>query len=313
MDPKESGHARPQAGTAPSGSGWPRTGSEQFPRVRSETEERLGADQRGRTIRRDRSAPRVLPPQRHNPRLINTALSALCETVRDYAIFVMNHEGIIVYWGMGAHLMKWWTPEEAEGAHLRMLYPENGSEDGSAEPHLAEAAATGEYVGEGQRVRRGGSTFWAHVVLTALREPDGTLLGFVKVTQDLTKRRATEAAVALANEAHSTRESALVVAQEATAARERAEEAQLRAEAARERAEEAAAFARDKAKNAEEQIPRLVARELAAEDARRVALGIQSDAYVRNFSDQELSGPDAKADDESAGLPSGSSGGPPNH
>ncbi|HEX2542879.1 MAG TPA: PAS domain S-box protein [Caldimonas sp.] len=131
-------------------------------------------------------------------------VAALCESVRDYAIFIMNPEGIIVYWGMGSHLMKWWTPEEAEGAHLRLLYPENGSEDGTAEQHLFQAATAGEYVGEGQRVRRDGSTFWAHVTLTALRDPEGRLLCFAKVTQDVSRRRAIEAAVALANDAQTT-------------------------------------------------------------------------------------------------------------
>ncbi len=219
--------------------------------------------------------------------MINPAVAALCEAVRDYAIFIMNPEGIIVYWGMGAHLMKWWTKEEAEGGHLRLLYPEGGSEDGTAEAHLFESAATGEYTGQGQRVRRGGSTFWAQVTLTALRDRDGTLLGFAKVTQDLTKRRATESAVAWANEAESTREAALTMAREAHAARERAEEARLRAEAARQRAEEAAQFAREQARGAREHIANVLRPALMANQAERNSLDAELDAYVQTFSERE--------------------------
>ena len=122
------------------------------------------------------------------------AFSALADNVRDYTIFLMDAAGIITYWGKGARLMTWWTEQQAEGAHLRLLYPDNGSENGTAEEHLTTAAATGEYAGEGQRVRSDGSTFWAGVTLTALRDDDGALLGFTKVTRDLTARRAADAA-----------------------------------------------------------------------------------------------------------------------
>jgi PAS domain S-box-containing protein len=124
------------------------------------------------------------------------AFTALADNVRDYTIFLTDAAGVITYWGKGARLMTWWTKQQAEGAHLRLLYPDNGSEDGTAEEHLATAAATGEYVGEGQRVRSDGSTFWAGVTLTALRNDGGALLGFTKVTRDLTARRAADAAKA---------------------------------------------------------------------------------------------------------------------
>jgi PAS domain S-box-containing protein len=249
----------------------------------SETEERMAADRRRRAIRSGGVARKRVPSEGDALNLINMAVAGLCEAVRDYAIFILDPEGVIVYWGMGAHLMKWWTPEETEGGHLRLLYPENGSEDGTAEQHLFEAATTGEYVGEGQRVRRGGSTFWAHVSLTALRDPQGKLLGFAKVTQDLTKRRAMEAAVALANEAQSTREAAVATAEEAQMARERAEEARLRAEAARERAEKAAEFARQQARSAQEHIAQVLRPALAAGEAERASLGVELDAYIHMF------------------------------
>jgi PAS domain S-box-containing protein len=120
------------------------------------------------------------------------AFTALADNVRDYAIFLMDRDGTILYWGEGARLIKWWTKEQAEGGHLRMLYPAGGSEDGTAEEHLRFAAERGEYTGEGQRIRSDGSTFWAGVTLTALWDDEGTLLGFAKVTRDLTARRAAD-------------------------------------------------------------------------------------------------------------------------
>ncbi|HEV2149036.1 MAG TPA: ATP-binding protein [Longimicrobiaceae bacterium] len=129
------------------------------------------------------------------------AFAALAENVRDYAIFLMDPHGIITFWGEGARLIKWWTREQAVGAHLRFLYPDGGAEDRTAEEHLLQAAETGEYTGEGHRVRSDGSTFWAGVTLTALRDSDGVLQGFAKVTRDLTAQRAAEAARRAALEA----------------------------------------------------------------------------------------------------------------
>ncbi|HYH78310.1 MAG TPA: PAS domain-containing protein [Longimicrobium sp.] len=152
------------------------------------------------------------------------AFTALAENVRDYAIFLLEPTGEICYWGEGARLMKWWTRAEAEGSHLRLLYPEECSEDGTAEAHLVEAAEKGEYTGEGRRVRADGSTFWAGVTLTALRDGNGELLGFAKVTRDLTVRRAAEAALAIAWSAHTARDAALADAADARSARDRARE-----------------------------------------------------------------------------------------
>ncbi|HEV3484598.1 MAG TPA: PAS domain-containing sensor histidine kinase, partial [Vicinamibacterales bacterium] len=119
----------------------------------------------------------------------------VADNVRDYAIFLLDANGIIRCWGESARLMKWWTKEQAEGSHLRLLYPDGGSEDGTAESHLLMAAESGEYNGEGHRVRSDGSTFWAYVTLTALRTPDGQLVAFTKVTRDFSARRAVEAAL----------------------------------------------------------------------------------------------------------------------
>jgi PAS domain S-box-containing protein len=122
--------------------------------------------------------------------------SLVAENVRDYAIFLVDANGVIRCWGESARLMKWWTRQQAEGAHLRLLYPDGGAEDGTAESHLEDAATTGEYTGEGHRVRSDGSTFWAYTTLTALRNAEGVLVGFTKVTRDFSARRAVESALA---------------------------------------------------------------------------------------------------------------------
>jgi PAS domain S-box-containing protein len=114
------------------------------------------------------------------------------ERVHDYALFLMDADGVVTHWGEGAARMKRFTAGEVVGRHLRRMYPEGGAEDGTAEDHLRHAARFGEYIGEGTRLRGDGTTFVARVVLTALRR-DGRLYGFGKVTQDLTERREAEA------------------------------------------------------------------------------------------------------------------------
>ena len=160
-----------------------------------ETMEREAAE-----LRASRAADRDPYTGRAAPVVAQRAFAALAENSRDFAIFLLDPHGIITFWGEGARLMKWWTKGEAEGGHLRMLYPDGGSEDGTAEAHLDEAAKTGEYTGEGQRIRGDGSTFWAGVSLTALRDDEGVLIGFAKVTRDLTARRAADAVLKSASE-----------------------------------------------------------------------------------------------------------------
>ena len=223
----------------------------------SETAEREAALRRGRARRQDPDADGA-SSSRRDVWAANPAFAALAENVRDYAIFLLDRHGVITFWGEGAHLLKWWTREEAEGSHLRLLYPEGGSEDGTAEEHLRQSERDGEYTGEGCRVRRDGSTFWAHVTLTALHDPDGELIGFAKTTRDLTARRAAEAAVATANAAQSARDRALADARTAHAGRERAEED--------------AEFANEHLRGARAYIQQVLEPELAVERARREAL-----------------------------------------
>ena len=221
----------------------------------SESAEREAALRRGRERRFQSAVHGGEESERHPLWTTNPAFAALAENVRDYAIFLLDPAGVITFWGEGAHLMKWWTRDEAEGAHLRLLYPEGGSEDGTAEDHLREAEAEGGSVGEGSRVRRDASTFWAHITLTALRNPAGELIGFCKTTRDLTARRTLEAALAAANAAQTARDVALAIAQEA--------------ETARDRAREEAELAREQARGASDYMRNVLEPELAQERAKR--------------------------------------------
>ncbi len=139
-------------------------------------------------------------------------LQALLHGVRDYAIYTINPEGRINSWHRGAELMKGYTADEAVGMPFANIFTPEDCERGQPEHELRVAAETGEYKGEGRRVRKDGSLIEVAVVLTALRGPGGELLGFLKMTQDITARRAEERA----------REEALRASQIAQAEAERA-------------------------------------------------------------------------------------------
>lgn len=130
-----------------------------------------------------------------------TQFRLLVEKVQDYAIFLLDSEGWITQWGAGAERVTGWAAHEVVGKHLGFIYPPTeASGDGSAESHLAHAAERGEYIGEGVRLRRDGELFPARVVLTALRN-NGRLIGFSKITQDLSGDREREAALGAAMDA----------------------------------------------------------------------------------------------------------------
>jgi PAS domain S-box-containing protein len=116
----------------------------------------------------------------------------LIESVRDYAIFVLDPEGRVLTWNPGAQAMKGYNREEIVGQHFSKFYREEAVQSGWPTRELQLAEKEGRFTDEGWRVRKDGSSFWASVVITALRSEDGTLTGFAKVTNDLTERRQTE-------------------------------------------------------------------------------------------------------------------------
>ena len=108
--------------------------------------------------------------------------------VTDYALYMLSPEGIVTNWNMGAERIKGYRPEEIIGEHFRQFYTPEEREAGAPEAALAEARATGKFEKEGWRVRKDGTRFMAHVVIDAIRDPDGTLVGFAKITKDITDR-----------------------------------------------------------------------------------------------------------------------------
>ena len=119
----------------------------------------------------------------------------LVEGVKDYAIFSLNPDGYIGSWNLGAERIKGYRADEIIGRHFSCFYPEEDIRNGKPEQELRTAVREGRAEDEGWRVRKDGSTFWASVVITALSDGAGRLLGFSKVTRDITERKRAEAAL----------------------------------------------------------------------------------------------------------------------
>jgi hypothetical protein len=117
----------------------------------------------------------------------------LVEGVSEYAIFMLDVNGLVATWNAGAQRIKGYEAGEIIGQHFRKFYPPEALESGWPEHELRVAAAEGRFTDEGWRVRKDGSRFWAQVTLTALRDEAGRLRGFAKLTRDLTERKRTEA------------------------------------------------------------------------------------------------------------------------
>jgi PAS domain S-box-containing protein len=116
----------------------------------------------------------------------------LVESVRDYAIFLLDPQGRVATWNAGAERIKGYRTDEIIGRHFSVFYPEEKVAEGFPQYELEVAARVGRFEDEGWRIRKDGSRFWANVVITALRDASGMLVGFAKVTRDLTERRAAE-------------------------------------------------------------------------------------------------------------------------
>ena len=112
----------------------------------------------------------------------------LVEAVQDYAIFMLDPEGFVSSWNIGAERIKGYKAEEIIGKHFSHFYPEEDLRDGKPERELVEAAKEGRFEDEGWRVRKDGTRFWANVIITAIKDDSGRLLGFAKITRDFTER-----------------------------------------------------------------------------------------------------------------------------
>jgi len=116
----------------------------------------------------------------------------LAEQVDDYAIFLLDAEGIITSWNHGAEKIKCYKAEEAVGRYFGFLYSWQDQELGRPGFHLAQAREHGHYAEEAWRQRKDGSLFWAHVSITALHDSDGSMLGYAKVICDMTEQKQLE-------------------------------------------------------------------------------------------------------------------------
>jgi PAS domain S-box-containing protein len=124
----------------------------------------------------------------------------LVSSVADYAIFMLDPAGNVLSWNAGAERIKGYPAEEILGRHFSIFYPPADAAGGKPDMELAAARDTGSTRDEGWRVRRDGSRFWADVSISALRDEDGDLQGFAKVTRDVTDRHVSQARLEAVNE-----------------------------------------------------------------------------------------------------------------
>ena len=116
----------------------------------------------------------------------------LVEQTKDYAVFLLDPTGHVMSWNVGAQRMKGYAPEEIIGRHFSTFYTRESLDRGWPAHELRVATMEGRFEDEGWRVRKDGSRFWANVIITALHNETGDLVGFAKVTRDLTERRAAQ-------------------------------------------------------------------------------------------------------------------------
>ncbi len=162
----------------------------------------------------DRKPDRT-PSRRAVPDAQPDLFRLLVEGVRDYAIFMLDPDGRVVSWNPGAERIKGYTAPEIIGRHFSVFYPPEDVRAGKPAALLRAATERGSFEEEGWRVRRDGTRFLASVVLTALRDPSGTLTGYAKITRDLTDRQQAEETrrkLGLAREAVREREDFLAIA-----------------------------------------------------------------------------------------------------
>jgi PAS domain S-box-containing protein len=112
----------------------------------------------------------------------------LVDAIKDYAIYMLDLDGRVVNWNTGAQRFKGYAPAEIIGEHFSRFYRDQDREDGVPERALRTAATEGKFEAEGWRVRKDGSTFWAHVVIDPIHDEGGDLVGYAKITRDLSER-----------------------------------------------------------------------------------------------------------------------------
>lgn len=125
----------------------------------------------------------------------------LVQGVTDYAIYMLDREGLVTNWNLGAQRIKGYAPDEIIGKHFSLFYSPEDRERGEPERALQTAIDNGSFVKEGWRVRKNGDAFWASIVIDPIRDDSGEIIGFAKITRDLTDRRKVETDLEAAREA----------------------------------------------------------------------------------------------------------------
>src|SRR3982750_4597973 len=119
----------------------------------------------------------------------------LVEAVTDYAIYMLDPHGTVTNWNAGAQRFKGYTPDEIIGEYFSRFYTEEDRQTDLPRRALETAAREGRFEQEGWRVRKDGTRFWAHVIIDPIRDEQGTLIGFAKVTRDITERKQAQEAL----------------------------------------------------------------------------------------------------------------------
>jgi PAS domain S-box-containing protein len=144
---------------------------------------------------RDREDPDLATPSRPAGRTIDDGgFELLVRAVTDYAIYMVDLHGNIITWNAGAERLKGYTEDEIVGQNFSKFFVPEDREAGKPEAALKTAAENGQWEDEGWRVRKNGTRFWGLAVIDAIHDDKGTLIGFVKITRDMTERRALEQA-----------------------------------------------------------------------------------------------------------------------
>ncbi len=162
--------------------------------IRNAGGEVIGFAKVTRDLTERRAAERALRASQEQFRL-------LVQSVTDYAIYMLDPEGRVSSWNAGAQRIKGYRPDEVIGQHFSKFYTDEDQAAGLPAKGLAAARAVGRWENEGLRLRKDGSTFWAHVVIDAIRNDDGEVIGFAKVTRDVTERKLAQRELEQAREA----------------------------------------------------------------------------------------------------------------
>jgi PAS domain S-box-containing protein len=128
-------------------------------------------------------------------------LRTLIEGVTDYALYMLDPDGTVTSWNAGAQRIKGYTPDEIIGKHFSQFYTEDDRRKGEPQRALQTAVRDGRFEREARRVRKDGTEFWCHVIIDPIREDDGKLRGFAKITRDITEKKEAEASLEQAREA----------------------------------------------------------------------------------------------------------------